>query len=195
MNAASPFGWSSEAWAAAAAIGNFALAILAVGGLLQAWHGTKQARQETRDERARSDEQRRRDRSEVAARQLLEAVEDAEELAWRGSDILDQPDVLRPERRTLQRCFFAIDDHEVRERAEVCHLATFTLVAFRGELKNPGLAFLQWRALLTRTKWTLQAHLTDRPLPTWDGLPSRSEAQNWITDASQKTADRLSGHT
>jgi hypothetical protein len=87
----------------------------------------------------------------------------------------------------VRRESWGIQDDEVRERADACAAAALSLVkdthAFTDGSRD--LATIHLQMLVARARQTLEQHLARRPLPTWDDLPRRVEAQAWIINKAQ----------
>lgn len=139
-------------------------------------------------ERLRQEKERLRQKSEEAARAVLEEVAQADDAchASPGAGDYFTSDRCLGLADAIERHSWGILDEEVRERVESCRLALYSFGAnwsnFGGD---KGVASLLLMDLVRTTRWTLQAYIAEKELPPWVNLPEPpSAAFAWLVKAS-----------
>lgn len=133
-------------------------------------------------ERELDRQERIRARSEQAASTELEAV--YESGIRPGSSATD--DRALHVFHALERRAPFVADPEVSDRMKatgvILWMSTWTDEQLRSSSVVPGVLKIQMRAATERCAWTLQAYLTDSPLPSWTEFPAYVRAQGWVFD-------------
>ena len=139
-------------------------------------------------ERLRQEKERLRQKSEEAARAVLDEVAQADDTSHAppGAGDYFTSDRCLGLADAIERHSWGILDDEVRERVESCRHALYSFGAnwsnFGGD---KGVASLLLMDLVRTTRWSLQAYIAEKELPRWINLPdSPSAAFAWLVKAS-----------
>jgi hypothetical protein len=177
------YGWSTSAEALQATA-----AVILVGVTAYYAKMTRDLAKSTRDmasamavSQERAEELRRRERSERAAISALDALR-AQGLGI-GAGYVDQG-LARDVRHILMWESPFVSDVEVRNRMRACSNAAFVAgwsdEGIANEATDRGQISLRLQKIATTTRETLEAYLTERPLPEWIDLPDEPGAQAWV---------------
>lgn len=156
-----------------------------------AWQ-TRLTVEEMRKARLELDENRRRDKSDAAARRALDAVRELQQtIRLRGASGLDRNDIWLLS-QALDAEALLIADEDVASKVRVCSLLAYTAswpddVLVKEAVASAGLVRLRLQGAVDAVRWTLEDYLREREFNAerWTDLPNQANAQAWILQAER----------